>query len=104
MNKLYILQDKVTIPCHDLIKWADWFGSADRVVAKELIGDVSVSTVFLGLDHNLEGGIKIDPILFETMIFGGEYDGYQEQYSTWEEALAGHEKAVRKVKGEPSHD
>ena len=29
-------------------------------------------------------------ILFETMIFGGQYDDYQWRYSTYEEAEAGH--------------
>ena len=46
-----------------------------------------VSTVFLGLDHAFDGGT---PLLFETMIFGGEHDEYQERYATWDEAEAGH--------------
>ena len=33
------------------------------------------------------------PILFETMIFGGEYDGYQERYSNYEDSFIGHKKA-----------
>lgn len=52
-----------------------------------------VSTVFLSLDHNWGDG---PPILFETMIFGGEHDGYQERYRTWEEAEEGHEIALAK--------
>ena len=58
---------------------------------------MSVSTVFLGLDHSFGGGT---PILFETMIFGGEYDDYQERYHTLEEAQVGHEKAISLVKME----
>ncbi len=50
---------------------------------------VKVSTVFLNIDHG--DGIG-DPILFETMVFGGEYDGYQERYCTYDEAILGHEK------------
>lgn len=53
-------------------------------------GDVTVSTVWLGMDH---GWGKGKPIIFETMIFGGEHDQYQERYSTQKEAVAGHEKA-----------
>lgn len=51
---------------------------------------VQVSTVFLALDHAYGGGA---PLLFETMIFGGEHDQYQERYSTWAEAEEGHRKA-----------
>jgi hypothetical protein len=51
-----------------------------------------VSTVFLGLDHQWGDG---PPLVFETMIFGGEHDQYQERYSTWDEAEAGHKQGVR---------
>ena len=39
------------------------------------------------------------PILFETMIFGGEHDQYQERYATREEAVEGHARAVAPVTG-----
>ncbi len=54
--------------------------------------DVIVSTVFLGIDHNHFGS---KPILWETMIFGGRLDGYQERYETFDDALFGHGRAVR---------
>jgi len=38
-----------------------------------------------------------EPLLFETMIFGGEHDDYQERYSTYEEALEGHQRAIQLV-------
>lgn len=56
------------------------------------IGNVQVSTVWLGLDHSF--GIGDKPLIFETMIFGGIHGGYQERYSTEEEAQEGHRKAV----------
>jgi hypothetical protein len=31
------------------------------------------------------------------MIFGGDHDGYCERYCTWEEAEAGHQKAIELV-------
>jgi len=67
----------------------------NRVVEKTKVGDVEVSTVFIGLDHGWGEG---PPILFETMIFGGKHDQFQERYPTWDEAVAGHEAAVRMVK------
>ena len=58
--------------------------------------DIRVSTVFLGLDHGF--GAE-EPVLFETMIFGGEYDEYCERYCTWDEAVEGHAKAVEMCGG-----
>lgn len=58
---------------------------------------ITVSTVFLGLDHNYGIG---PPVLFETMIFGGEHDGYQERYCTWDEAVEGHEVAKKLIKSD----
>lgn len=71
---------------------ADIFGSDRRVGDDTVAGDVRVSTVFLGLDHQFDDDGP--PLLFETMIFGGKHDGYQERYSTWEEAEAGHKIAL----------
>jgi hypothetical protein len=60
--------------------------------------DVRVLTIFLGLDYQFGDG---PPLLFETMIFGGEHNEDQWRYSTWDEAEAGHDAAVAKVgKGE----
>lgn len=95
MSKNYILVDKKPVEEPDFMKWAKWFETADRHVNKtELPDGVKVSTVFLGMDH---GFMSNTPILFETMIFGGEHDEYQERYSTWEEAEAGHERAIQLI-------
>lgn len=97
MSDNYILDENHnTIKTNDLMKWAAWFETADRKVkATELPNDVKVSTVFLGLDHNwINGG---DPILFETMVFGGVLDREQDRYSTWKQAEKGHEEMVKKA-------
>lgn len=65
----------------------------DRRVALDEIGDMSVSTVFLGVDHNshLDGCIDADPILFETAVFQGEAElNSIQRYFTWAEAEVGH--------------
>lgn len=98
MTKKYILEGKEPKLVEDVIEWGRWFETADRHVAKtDLPNNVRVSTVFLGLDHNFLGG---KPILFETMIFGGKHDQYQERYFTWEEAEKGHKQAVAIAKEE----
>jgi hypothetical protein len=68
-----------------------------RHVGKDEVGEVRVSTVFLGLDHSFSGG---PPLLFETMVFGGEHDQAQWRYTTWQEAEIGHAQVLAKVKGE----
>lgn len=77
-------------------QWAGWFeNAANRIVQQDTIKGVRVSTVFLGLDHSFAGG---PPLLFETMIFGGELDGSQERCSSWDEALEMHGRAMVAVK------
>lgn len=65
-------------------------------VGNDKIGDVEISTVWLGLDHNFND--EGPPLIFESMIFGGNYDEEQHRYSTWAEAEEGHKKLVEKVK------
>lgn len=81
--------------CDDLMDWARFMENNDRRVARDEVGDIYISTVFLGTDH---GWRNPEPILFETMIFGGEHDGYQERCSTYDEAVKMHEVAVNLVK------
>lgn len=91
----YILEGKTPVEEPDVLKWASWMAEGDRHVNyTELPNEVNVSTVFLGIDHSF---LSDRPILFETMIFGGEHDEFQERYSTWEQAEAGHQKAIELV-------
>lgn len=59
--------------------------------------DIMVSTVLLVLDHSFT--TDGPPLIFETMVFGGEHNEYQERYATREQAEAGHAVAVKLVKG-----
>jgi hypothetical protein len=49
--------------------------------------------VFLGIDHQLSPSGP--PLLFETMVFGGEHDSYQERYSTRKQAVQGHKRQFK---------
>ena len=64
------------------------------ILKKTKFGEVEVSTVFLGWNHGIGSQ---EPILFETMVFGGEYDGYQGGHCTYEEAERGHGKTCYMV-------
>lgn len=95
MSGKYILDGHKVVPCNNLMQWAKWFETADRIVAKTKISDeVRVSTVFLGLNHSYGEG---DPLLFETMVFGGKLDEQMERYATWEKAEEGHKRWVAKA-------
>lgn len=94
MIGMYILKDKIPVRVDDTTDWAKQFEAMDRRVAEDVIGGVRISTVFLGMDHSFWGGT---PILFETMVFGGENDGYQERYCTWEQAEQGHQGVIELI-------
>jgi hypothetical protein len=89
----YLLDDdgRTPRPCADLVAWARWYATADRVVARDAVGTLTVSTVFLGLDHNWGLG---PPLLWETMVFGLPDDNPMWRYATYDEALTGHAAAV----------
>lgn len=86
----YILVNRVPVLVDDINK------AKQAVVKKDTIDGIFISTIFLAWDHSWEDGGT--PILFETMIFGGKHDQYQERYSTWVEARKGHKRAVNLVK------
>ena len=91
----FILNGKIPEACSDTLRWARWFEDVEkRRIAQELVGDIWVSTVFLGIDH---GWNKKTPILFETMCFTDKESADSlpfNRYATWDEAMAGHATAV----------
>lgn len=76
----------------DLFTWARWFEDAERHIDRTQVGDADVSTVFLGIDHNFAPSGP--PVLFETMIFGGQHSDACWRYTTWDQAAAGHHRIV----------
>jgi hypothetical protein len=102
----YVLDENgEAVPASGLLEWGQWMEehSKDRILAKDKVGNMEVSTVFLGLDQGrifLLGREGIDPTtykptLWETMIFGGAYDLHQLRYTSRAEALEGHKKIVQ---------
>lgn len=83
-------------------EYNEWFLKNQNIhVADDTIKDkhgneVRVSTVFLGMDHSFTYQ-KTKPILWETMIVGGEHDQYQVRYTSKSEALEGHKAAIQLV-------
>ena len=104
MGTRYILDGHMPVEEPDIAKWKHWYEKADRIVRRSgatvkingrPVGIVTVSTVFIGLDHSFGGG---EPVLFETMVFGGPLDGEMDRCSTWEGAEKMHELMCERVK------
>jgi len=92
LGRFWYLVGHTPVGTDDVAVWSDNLEPIEaRRVGNTQIGVVSVSTVFLGVDHQFWGG---PPLLFETMIFGGPQDEFCERYSTWDEAEAGHARIV----------
>lgn len=89
-------ENKKVIPCKNFIEWADFMernqGTNFVIVKKDNIGHKEVSTVFIGLNYNNA------PEVFETMVFNNGGSDHCERYSTYEEAMNGHERIVEMIK------
>jgi hypothetical protein len=97
MGRWYILdENNKPVVAASVIEAAEWLDKNPerKAVKQEHIGDIFISTVFLGLDHAWDSDI---PVLWETMIFEGEHDQYMDRYTSYEDALEGHQIALNLV-------
>lgn len=97
---LYVLDaDRRVIPTRDVMEWGQFTENATNCIVgrTQITSEVTVSTVFIGIDHGFREG---PPIVFETMIFGGPEDinDWTWRYSSWDDAEIGHKAAVRKAR------
>lgn len=95
-DRFYILDPNT----HETLKipfgeWCQRYDYEHNGVAWTGNDDQHISTVFLGLDHNW--GFREDPVLFESMVFGGKHDELQTRYCTYDEAMKGHAELVKLV-------
>lgn len=108
---IYVLDDHgEPEECDDFIRWSEWLGTDERrIVRRQTVpvsaGEVEVSTVFLGIDHNFT---DTPPYLWETALFfqgnlpelsGRLQGGPQRRYASREDAIAGHNAFVRQLGG-----
>ena len=99
MGRYYMLCEGKVVEETDYAKWADWYKNSYeqvRCVACTKSQHSTVTTVFLAMNMTLS---KDDPpLLFETKVEGGWLDNEWQRYSTLEEAKAGHEAIVARVR------
>ena len=90
----YVLAGRTPVRS-DMDGWTRWLMENENQVKYSEQGDVCVSTVFLGLDHNF---FRLGPpLLFETVVFIAGEGRDMTRYATWDEAVAGHDATVREV-------
>jgi len=72
-----------------------------RRIAQTIVGQYTVSTVWLGVNHNFSAS-GMPPLIFETMVFETATDtaalDIQERYATESEAREGHRAVVSELK------
>lgn len=92
----YKLEGKKVVAC-DIEECLANLEKTRRVALSTLRGTkpIIVSTVFLGFNHSFGDNV---PLLFETMVFGGDFDGWQERCSTWQDAMEQHKRIRKMVK------
>lgn len=100
-NILYVLnEDGEPVVEYDPLAWARWteeHWATDRIVAHTIVGDVRVSTIFLGTNMNWTD--RGDPVLYETMIFGDDrYVDCQWRYTDRARAALDHEMIVERLR------
>jgi hypothetical protein len=103
-SREYILDaERNVIPCPSAEAWMEFNegaeGWARKVVGETFVGNMRISTVFLGLDHNYRADGP--PLVFETMVFRmdeGDPAEWQQRYATWDVAAAGHAECVEWAK------
>ena len=102
----YILKGKRVYKATEK-EWIDFNREVDlglkskQVAFDTVVPGVDVSTVFLGIDHNIryrEGDKRHTPIVFETMVFGGPLDLYCQRHATYTQAELGHKRMVEEVR------
>lgn len=101
----YILNEDHTVTGVGMQTWSEWYNNplSSRRVALDHVGSWMISTVFLGIDYSFRGDGP--PILFETMVFEhGDVGAESEvnRYSTWDDAIQGHQAMVERYKTETS--
>jgi hypothetical protein len=95
---LYILDaDNHVVDVTNIVTWGEYMEHGNRHVGyTEITSEITVSTVFIGIDHRTYG--KGPPVLFETMVFGGPLDGEQGRYSSYADAETGHRMMVAQAR------
>jgi len=95
------MKDKKPIEVDNYDIWSVWMSTNDITLVNNAIPiydeenyptDIcpNVSTVFLGIDPSIINRPSAQPLVFETMVFGGPFSDDQKRAYTWEGAVLMH--------------
>ena len=99
MGRYYILRDGEVVEEPDYPKWAEWYKNSYedvRCVARTKVKYGTVVTSFLAMNMTLAKDNP--PQVFETRVEGGWLHDKWERFPTLDEAKAGHEAWVTRVR------
>jgi hypothetical protein len=81
-NKFILNENNQVVPTFDINEWMQFVNSSRRDIRKSTINNIGIITIFVGSSINS---------LFETKIFSLDNNKVVKRYSTYEDALAGHQ-------------
>lgn len=84
------------VPAKNLVDLEEFRQHESFRLRTQVTPDVYVSTVFLSINHAFMP--NEDPVLWETMVFGGKLGKEQERYTSQKAAEIGHEAMVTRVR------
>lgn len=99
MSYAYVLNDElkaIAVDYKGLEEYLKNNGDPVKHIAFNYVGNILISTIFLSVNCQWKQGEP--PLVFETMVFGGKFDEHQTRYSTYEQAVAGHQAIVEIIK------
>jgi len=83
-------------PNQDLMAWARFMGDWEHKYLKcDTLGRATIQTIFRGQDTRMQP--DGEPMLFETMVYGGKLHREMQEYATRADAVRGHEAMVKRV-------
>lgn len=91
----YILEGKTPVKV-DFNRWERWLETGKRRIRETSLGGITVKTSFIPLDKD-----ENEPAFrFYSCIIYSATNHHGEKYLTWDEAIAGHETLVEKVRSQ----
>lgn len=89
---IYKLDGRDVVPLNADEMSADTYPLVKTIAYTDVSGGVYVSTIFFSCTARKDHLGR--PLLFETMVLGGEHDEYTKKYATYEDAEKGHQQTI----------
>lgn len=93
----YVLDEYLNIREATIEEWEEYYCDMEkrRIAFTRVSPRIMVSTVFLGLDHSFKEDTT--PVLFESLVIGGKHSDDMLRYTSFDDAIKGHNELVAMV-------